>query len=911
MFFYQRDQLISFRKIDLFTSKHINTIYIINMNNPLYLNTNVIMAIDPYTNEEVQVSILDIGKYFKNVYCLCPFTTIDYESLNRNILEEDEYNDMIRRMILYRSNISIVKNLIHYGNLLYTERKNIIGANHLNYTIDSDMVLVLPFFNISFLNLQKYIDSINNMNNVDNLYNMIILNNYFGESDNKMKTKLYLNNIIKTLDSSDYWKIYNNCRCNLTKLFDIRNFNFNKIKSSKDDIVNNVIGMLDKTKLKENYLDGIFKTKNYVDPSSVLIRNGYRLYNRVIGCKYNNDDIINLFLKLDSYQRFILYCAMIMSKEYCHLVINNSMMLELMKNEINENIEIFEYLFGYAWIRFYFEECITKYNMKTSDSFIFDINTASLLPVFHFDYMNPHLNPYMPILVGNHSLNPSCNIGGVKLNNKIIHRICNLEEFKKRLNIFISNKMDRNILEGIDFKENKMAITGSIMTACLQYYHPLLDLYVTPNISIDDLYNRFFNEYYCDADVDIMIRTYNNIEFLDIVKKIHEKITHNILATYVYSEAQHVAMNVNKIICLFVTEDFIKTNLPSVSAEITSNLNHPSVIKTLLPLINKLHLTKLDDTLKDYDKETIDELKQKHPYYFDFSEKNIIIKLYNKRFNTTLHIKTESEYTDEELEKLLESNEDVEMITHNIHDINTEGISLTFSFKVRIVAPQLDHDFELFPIMKNDFMETVSRFHMPCVRAYYDNTNVYMTPSCISAHLTYMNIDYKYFAGSKDPIEIINKYRMRGFGTWLNKNEIATYLKYTSMVPFWNNLFNIDLNKKNTLATALGPLTLTHKLFYPRQFNMDHFSNPKTKPIPFDDPYVTVTLENTFTRNEYMKKIYNTKCTSLDIMSKYTSNGYINSTTGYINTIPINIIDFISTTYEHKNNKPSDENITL
>ena len=179
-----------------------------------------------------------------------------------------------------------------------------------------------------------------------------------------------------------------------------------------------------------------------------------------------------------------------------------------------------------------------------------------------------------------------------------------------------------------------------------------------------------------------------------------------------------------------------------------------------------------------------------------------------------------------------------------------------------------------------------------------------MTPSCISAHLTYMNIDYKYFAGSKDPIEIINKYRMRGFGTWLNKNEIATYMKYSSMVPFWNNLFNINLNNKNTISSALGPLPLTHKLFYPRQFNMDHYNNPKTKPIPFDDPYKTVVDKNSLTRHEYMNEKIKNRLYSADmiVMNKYyIDNGYINSMTGYINTIPSNIIDFISTVYGIKN----------
>ena len=37
--------------------------------------------------------------------------------------------------------------------------------------------------------------------------------------------------------------------------------------------------------------------------------------------------------------------------------------------------------------------------------------------------------------------------------------------------------------------------------------------------------------------------------------------------------------------------------------------------------------------------------------------------------------------------------------------------------------------------------------------------------------MTLINIDYKYFAGSKDPIEIINKYRQRGYSLPLNDSE--------------------------------------------------------------------------------------------------------------------------------------------
>jgi hypothetical protein len=121
-------------------------------------------------------------------------------------------------------------------------------------------------------------------------------------------------------------------------------------------------------------------------------------------------------------------------------------------------------------------------------------------------------------------------------------------------------------------------------------------------------------------------------------------------------------------------------------------------------------------------------------------------------------------------------------------------------------------------------MGIVSQFHLPCVRAFYDGSNVYMTPSCISAHLTYMNIDYKYVAGSTEPMEIINKNRMRGFGTWLNETEIKDLMKYSLHVPFWYNIYN-NSNKKSIIDLNTGSLLSCHKLFHPRLVNKDQYNN--------------------------------------------------------------------------------------
>ena len=73
-------------------------------------------------------------------------------------------------------------------------------------------------------------------------------------------------------------------------------------------------------------------------------------------------------------------------------VLCNEYIINMMTPTINNNIDLFNYLFGYAWLRFYFEETINRYKVKTTDMYIFDINTASKLPAFYFNHNNPHNN---------------------------------------------------------------------------------------------------------------------------------------------------------------------------------------------------------------------------------------------------------------------------------------------------------------------------------------------------------------------------------------------------------------------------------------------------------------------------------------------------------------------------------------
>jgi hypothetical protein len=129
------------------------------------------------------------------------------------------------------------------------------------------------------------------------------------------------------------------------------------------------------------------------------------------------------------------------------------------------------------------------------------------------------------------------------------------------------------------------------------------------------------------------------------------------------------------------------------------------------------------------------------------------------------------------------------------HMVNLVGDTLNEVFTSSIIDPEntssmnyvmytrgilkniLLRDFELFKTRKTDehaFASMVVRFHVPSVRAYYDGENVYLTPSCVSSHLTMMSLNLHYFSGSKNITEIIFKNMYRGFGFCVNATEKST-----------------------------------------------------------------------------------------------------------------------------------------
>jgi len=874
--------------------------------NPLN-STNNISIKDESSDDNINITKLNITKYYKHIYILCPKSNEELTGIYDINISKDLYNALLEKTILYKTSINIIKNPVHFSNIKLVDKECIEKANIFGYPLD-DKILLLTIFNISFLNLRNYLDNLEENNGLKNLYDTLVINDYFGNNTKtNYKNNMYLQKLINNIKELDYWSNPFHCKLNMSNEFKKRKFNISKF-TSIDKNLTELFDNLNKLEIKDNYIEGIFKFRKYCDPSNIIEKKGYKLYYIENNNDFTKDDIYNIMLKLDPENAFNLFCKLLISKKYCHLVFY-SPIFELLDNHINTYMDLIKYLLGYAWLRFYMEESIKKSNLKTDDQIIFTLDIASKLPVFPVNSSNSDSNPYLPHMISNNVLNPVDNINGVTNcnNNADIynHRICNLQEFQDRLNIFISGSKYINFFEGFDFQKNKMAITGSIMTACLQYRHPLMSIFTSPDSNnIESILYRYFNEYYCESDIDIMIKTEDHFDFFDISENIFNQI-HNKISQYKLAEGQILSKQLIKTNYIFISEEFIKEKLVTETLtyeEIISNLDHDIIKNLLYPYITKIHSDKINEQFKDFSPDETDNIKRKYPYYFILNLDDIKIRLSSKNKKLILsNIKGNIDISKKHnllvKDPFEESNKELD------DDINydSSSIGIVFNFKVKLSSPWLDHSFEIFPIRGDDYFGVVNTFHLPCVRSYYDGLNVYMTPSCISAHLTFMNLNYKYVAGTKDPLDIINKYRMRGFGTFLNNLEIKLYIKYIVKTKFWNNLFNIDINNQKSYKTVLGYLNLNHKLFHPRLYNADYY-NENSNIRYIDQEEFNYNINENFDSESVKTQISATflqiKYNSIDF-SKYFKNKHFQCfKTGYILPCNSSIINYLLDNYK-------------
>lgn len=756
----------------------------------------------------------------------------DISFLNKNVYilalkNSEEY-------ILIKGHFKMLYNDMYKKKSYIIEKELIEKYNDNNFKLE-DIEIVIPKLNILHTDLKDYLELFQEKTLHDIIKLYILLDYYNNENNPIIYNKL--NNVISELEYSNYWCNKNKCNLNINKEFMERTF---KLNYDKGEIADNIKKVLDNININHtsDYNEII---NDYIDISNGVKNKSifYNIHNNKTDI--TKEQINELFTNLNSeYLKYTLFNRIALSIKYTHLVVNNEYILDLMKDIFKKFLPIYKYIFGYIWLYYSINEKI-KYNLSVDDINIFTRDTASKLPDFPMYYDDIHMNPYITICVSKKILRKK-NFYGLKYICGHDYSIATQKEFQENLNIFISGNKDKDIFSGLNW--DNTTISGSIMTACSLKNNPLLNNFKHIE-DISERKKRFYNEYYAKSDIDIMCDAESSFDYIDKSNEINDCIKKNL--EEVNNEEVKIDNNISKKLTVLINRKNIVNYLPLYSLEELENKKNTNEIKEIF---YKLYINNKTDRNSIYRKTKPEK---------DYEEFYKFIDINNIKLKFTDDIK---KYDDKEISYYISNNDDI-------------YIKYIEIIKYKKESKHLKHNIEYFNIYYNN-ITAVNRFHLGCVRSSINH----LTTASITSYKTNLNLDYNYFDGMIDQMEILIKNLIRGQGCLLNdieKNCLKQYIKNTK----WNDFFNINNYE------LFSSKKINNSIYKPRRY----LPNDYKECSPVDDVYYNNDLVYIETyddfENEY-KRIcgYDNKSSNLKILNKKTIND-----DGNVNPIDWNFIE--------------------
>jgi hypothetical protein len=610
-------------------------------------------------------------------------------------------------------------------------------------------------------------------------------------SINRLKVIKYLNRLLES--QSLFWEELYNCNITFNDNFIKRQFNNEKRHNfANNKSITQEMRLFTK---EHNYLEDIDKFKDY---ESIKSGNKYWINTH---STISNNDILEIYKQIpNEYLRYNFIINMLCSRTHCHLILNNYDLLTLIQPMIEKYKSIFKYLIGYAWVTFRQEEVYTRQKIKDTDRIIFDINTVNKLPIYPFGLDDINQNPYACVLINNElmNLNENCiSMNMIKDNYTKYYGLTDLETFKKRLNIFVNGNDELGILDKLNW--DKMMITGSGMTACAMKYNPLFDIckISAGNEYKDEDFKLFLFHYYKNSDIDLLCTHETMKEFIDEVSNITKILKDN------YGD--NLILNNVHTSSVIVTDEFILNNIEKIKHKLKNNTISLSWIKYNLENaeLKQYFYDTFYSTWKD---EQNINILGKNPEYKDiYAYSEYLKKIDLENFKIFL--------MDYELDELQNKNTDYDKYYFNSSKKIIGKISESIRFQIN--SKNINRPWEIFKSNTKNAFSTIGRFHMDFVRAGWNGKTLLCLPSFISSMMIQLSTDYKYFASIRNPIEIINKYRSRGFGILLNNKEKIHFIYYNSDVENekWHKMYKINLKNKASIKNIFGPKKLNDEIF--------------------------------------------------------------------------------------------------
>ncbi len=775
----------------------------------------------------------------------------------KRVIKKEELKQQ-KNLTFIRASLNILKNPKHYNNTMIVNKDDLydLFTGH----IFNETELVLSMFDLNETNLHKYCNLYKTYNELSEISDQINMFKYY-LGDYKNLSNLNLDSIQLNLKQYDYWSNPANLNINITTSFINREFNNQKIRENNFVVINdrnqakkeqfNIPNIQKEQVIKQGVNKGEYPVnkakarENFVDPSTIIRNN--KNFKTFMEKEYTNKYINDMFDNITNDKiKYKLLNSLLTSKEYCHLVLNNDKMLNNAKPFFEKYPHVFKYTMGYAWLTYYMEECMYRTRSNKTSRYVYDIYTASQLPTFPFIMSDLKQNPYLCVLIDDKELYLDNTYGLHYKDNYDGYGVTDIETFKKRLNIFMSNDAECNPLAGLNWET--FAISGSTIPACLQKRSPLLDYYVKLNNNNENEgFKQYVRKYYGESDIDLMSNHINYIEFLQSVQVIYD-----LLKTNLKAEESDRRYEVVKSCAVSVTEHFFTDYLADFNKEYSLNLTAQEFEKMSDSIVFKIYIyKKYIETKNIMTQKLINEKK------VDINNKFIAEYLAPNNYDAMNIYKVDSNnyenYNIQDTEVIyyrndLKSPETPEYLN------KANKMVIKFSDNLRFQLFCKNTKIETFRIREKEFFSSVARFHFPCVRAYYQDENVYILPSCITAMMTGLNIEYKYFAGIRNPNEIINKYISRGFGVLLNKFERNIWIEY-------NKTNGFKINQDN-FGELLGPKFITNKVY-----NLDKLDDTKQEKCEKFDKEELV---------KYYEKFQKNSCIDCTKMTTINADGNIN-----------------------------------
>jgi hypothetical protein len=782
-------------------------------------------------------------KIMMNIFCLNVVVN-DLHEACKNLVLVKAPNDIVKNYRLKKKSNLIKKDILS----LYFPR-----TDGQEYELDEIVTAMLEMTESS---CRTYIDMYR-VTPLNQIQDMISLSSYY----NKMSIvsiESKVNDALRNIGTGAYWKDSKNCNFNMDWIFNQRSLSYNghrldqiryaTISGAKT--LNNLMTCVGPkkrftkaAKIRESdYLEGIHEMNEndrvnctsmkseHMNIYQVLRDSDNRTFYATMDegqFPFTKDQIADIFDNIvDEKYRFQLLNTFLTSKEYCHFVINNKRVLKRNSDLFQKYKPLYAYLIGYAWVTFYLEESIFTTRSTKKHRFVFDIDTAKELPVFPFSMENVHNNPYVTLLLSRDLIDPKTNCMSINSlrNYDKYYGLASREEALMRFNQFVSGDKDEDIFR--DLNPKIFAFSGSIIPACLMKLCPLVDTCTSSDMSFNDVCRTYFAHFYGEADIDVMCGVSTMAEFMVHGTKFLEVLTKNLGC-----KRSDLILTPQKKPAVIISKHFFKECIDDLNTELGTQMTTHELIKifeqglsnddadvnTLPPeIIEYFHV--------DYTQEKKNSIKKwnalqtKNNIVFD----NDLVKAFNNiSEKKDLIFKTISYDVTSETQKRYDH--EIYFFVNDFRDednqVPKEKNYLVFKFsesiKYKITSTKLRKTMDFFKVEPVDPFKTVARFHKPCVRAYLQGNTFYMLPSFITAMMSTINIDYKYFAGSRDPIEIINKYRMRGFSVILNVNEKKAMYMYNKNVDTTNGMFKV-----NNEEEAFGMKDLNDKIFRPGMYKL-------------------------------------------------------------------------------------------